>query len=110
MYEHNSESDDDSKFDLHNIDVPKDLEEDEVSSGEQNSSGNDGEHDTVGGSTENETDFDSVDNNSTTDEEVSDDELDQSQNIQYSVRELIRRIRAYVSNIRSTRAVNDYVI
>ncbi|CAF4047465.1 unnamed protein product [Rotaria magnacalcarata] len=111
MYQYNSESDDDAEFDTHNIDVPEDLEEDEVSSDEENSSENDEENDIAGASTENDSDLENADNNSTTDEEpLSDDDLDQSQNIQYSVHELIQRIRACVSNVRGIRAVNDYVI
>lgn len=110
MYEYNSESDDDAKFDLHHIDVPEDLEEDEVSSDEDNSSGHEEGNETAGGSTENESDFDSVDNNDTSDEEFSDDESDQSQNIRYSVHQLVQRIRACIGNIRAARAINDYVI
>ena len=110
----NSETDDDDNdttADLGHFEVADELEDDEITSDDEHSIGSDNEHGTLYNQNEHESAVDGDDENSTSDEDEqhNDDTLNQSQRIRYSVRQLVKRIRACVTDVRNTRVINDYV-
>ncbi|CAF1270327.1 unnamed protein product [Rotaria sordida] len=111
-FDYNSESENDARSDSYTIDVPEELEDEAISDNEHPSD-TDGEPDDVNYTIEEESNVDvedqAEDDTSDSGEEHSDEQLVQPENVQYLVRRLLKRIRSCIKNIRSTRAVYDYV-
>ena len=111
-FDNNSESENDAQSDLYTIDIPEEIEDEAISDNE-NLTDSEGEPDDGGSSTENES---SVDIDDEVEEGVDgeyaqddDEQLAHPNNVRYLVFQLVKRIRACISNIRATRVVNDYI-
>ena len=111
-FDNNSESENDAQSDLYTINIPEEVEDEAISDNE-NLTDSEGEPDDGGSSTENEP---SVDIDDEVEEGVDgecaqddDEQLAHPNNVRYLVFQLIKRIRACISNIRATRVVNDYI-
>ena len=115
-FENNSEIEGDAKSDVDQTNVPEELESDEhESEGEGEGGPDNGE--------ESGADIDSIlinvpkfdknseDEISESSEDDTDDgeQLNQLEHYRLIIRQLIKRVRAYVNNIRDTRAIIDYV-
>ncbi|CAF4607366.1 unnamed protein product, partial [Rotaria sp. Silwood2] len=115
-FDNTSESENDAQSDSYAIDVPEEIE-DEASSDNGNSTDSEEESGENHNTTDDESNIDVEDES----EDESGDDIDggyaknydeqvvQQGNIQFSVLQLVKRIRSCIGNIRAKRAVLDYV-
>ncbi|CAF3462685.1 unnamed protein product, partial [Rotaria sp. Silwood2] len=111
-FDNTSESENDAQSDSYAIDVPEEIE-DEASSDNGNSTDSEEESGENHNTTDDELNID-VEDESEDDidggyAKNNDEQVVQQGNIQFSVLQLVKRIRSCIGNIRAKRAVLDYV-
>ncbi|CAF1316890.1 unnamed protein product, partial [Rotaria sordida] len=109
VVDHNSE-DNDTSSDFDDLDIPEELEDDENNLTFGNAADNDEELINVVDD-DNEDNVSYVDENDNSDDNEENDDYQSIdlQDIRASIRKLIDRMRVFINNINSTRAVTDYV-